>query len=182
MRDLGKLIVAKCTVKLAQSPINRPIWSHWLEVLCHSEIELPLPIRLINRTLTFFVRKGVIVRMTSSFICLVSAALLMQIFWIGQIQARISTVQWLFPLLSKLVFFGSSFQLKHFYGFFLYLELARISKSISKFYLCFLLNVNDHFKCIMIRLVTPWHKRPESMIRKLNHVHLEDYVHLHDGP
>ena len=28
--DLGKLIVAKGFEKVAQSPINRPIWSHWL--------------------------------------------------------------------------------------------------------------------------------------------------------
>ena len=27
--DLGKLIVAKGFKKVAQSPINRPIWSHW---------------------------------------------------------------------------------------------------------------------------------------------------------
>ena len=28
--DLGKLIVAKGCKNVAQSPINRPIWSHWM--------------------------------------------------------------------------------------------------------------------------------------------------------
>ena len=29
VRDLGKLIGAKELLKVAQSPINRQIWSHW---------------------------------------------------------------------------------------------------------------------------------------------------------
>ena len=30
-RNLGKIIVAKDFEKLKQSPINRPVWSHWTE-------------------------------------------------------------------------------------------------------------------------------------------------------
>ena len=36
VEDLGKLIDAKGFEKLPQSPINRPIWSHWVQVLAQT--------------------------------------------------------------------------------------------------------------------------------------------------
>ena len=47
--DLGKLIVAKGFEKVAQSPINRPIWSHWLSL---TEFRLSLlPLLFLKRGL-----------------------------------------------------------------------------------------------------------------------------------
>ena len=41
VRDLGKLGVAKGFKKLAQSPINHPIWSHWLSAASARRVNEP---------------------------------------------------------------------------------------------------------------------------------------------
>ena len=51
--DLGKLIAAKGFKKVAQSVINRPIWSHWYQPIVNADKmvqRVNLPKRHIERT------------------------------------------------------------------------------------------------------------------------------------
>ena len=49
--ELGKLIAAKGFKKLAQSPINCPIWSHcfWTQIICESILFRSMETRCWNK-------------------------------------------------------------------------------------------------------------------------------------